>query len=74
MSPGLSGLLACAVCYGSDSGALAQGAKAGVLVLAVVIVAVLGGIVAVILTFRGRALRLEQATAVRLENGLERGH
>ncbi len=57
-------LLACAVCYGSGSGDLAKGAQAGVLVLATVIVLVLGGIVAAILTMRARALRLDQMEPV----------
>ena len=64
MISGKLSLLACAVCYGSDSGDLAKGAQAGVLVLATVIVMVLGGIVAAILTMRARALRLEQMESV----------
>lgn len=70
----LTGVLGCAVCFGADSGSLALGAQAGVLVLASVITVVLGGIVAVIWTFRTRALRLDAAARESPPSGADARH
>ena len=56
-------LLGCTVCYGDPASPLAQGAAAGVLVLAAIIVAVLGGFGGLFLFWMRRARALESIPA-----------
>ncbi len=58
---------ACAVCFGSPDSAMAQGAKAGILILLGVIGAVLTWIVAVTVFWIRRARRLQADAVPRAE-------
>lgn len=51
--------LACSVCYGEPGNPLTEGAKWGVIVLALVIVGVLSGFIGLIAFWSVRAKRLE---------------
>ena len=54
-------LVGCAICMGDPDSAMVEGAKAGVLVLAVIIVTMLGGITAVAMFWAKRARALDEA-------------
>lgn len=70
-------LVGCAVCMGDPDSLMVEGAKAGVLVLAFIIVSVLGGITAVAIFWARRARALDEARrapALALVSGLDAEH